>query len=143
PTRSRQRLGGRWLTHQPLPCSGPFELVAWRPNDKVRLRRNPRYWDAANTQSKIIDLLPIGSPNAALNLYESGIADIVWDKDLIPTELLDILAKRPDFHTFAYLGTFFYRFNVTKKPLDDERVRKAFALATDRTHLVRKLTIGG
>jgi len=33
---------------------------------QVRLRKNPRYWDAANTQSKIIDLLPIGSASSAL-----------------------------------------------------------------------------
>ena len=58
--------------------------MAWRLNDKVRLRKNPRYWDAANTRSEIIDVLPIGSPNTALNLYETGVADIVWDKDLVP-----------------------------------------------------------
>jgi len=70
-------------------------------------RKSTRYWDAANTQSEIIDVLPIGSPNAALNLYETGVADIVWDKDLVPMELLDVLTKRPDFHTFDYLGTYF------------------------------------
>src|SRR5256714_4740515 len=126
PRQAIERYGDRWLNHQPLPCSGPFQLVAWRPNDKIRLRKNLRYWDAGNTQSELIDLLPIGSPNAALNLYESGVADIVWDKDLIPTELLDILMKRPDFHTYDYVGLYFYRFNVARKPLDDPRVRKAF-----------------
>lgn len=143
PRQSIDRFGDRWLNHQPLPCSGPFELESWRPNDKVRLRRNPRYWDAANTKSEVIDLLPIGSPNAALNLYETKVADIVWDKDLIPNELLDVLMKRPDFHSYDYLGLWFYRFNVTRKPLDDPRVRKAFALATDKERLVRKLMRGG
>jgi oligopeptide transport system substrate-binding protein len=32
---------------------------------------------------------------------------------------------------------------VTRKPLDDPRVRTAFALATDRERIVRKLTFGG
>jgi oligopeptide transport system substrate-binding protein len=135
--------GDRWLSHQPLPCSGPFQLQAWRPNDKVRLRKNPHYWDAAHTQSDVIDLLPIGSPNAALNLYETHVADVVWDKDLIPAELLDVLIKRADFHSYDYLGLWFYRFNVTRKPLDDARVRRAFALATDKERLVRKLMRGG
>ena len=143
PRQSIDQYGDRWLNHQPLPCSGPFQLESWRPNDKVRLRKNPRYWDAKNTQSELIDLLPIGSPNAALNLYETRVADIVWDKDLIPTELLDVLMKRPDFHSYNYLGLWFYRFNVTRKPLDDPRVRKAFALATDKERLVRKLMRGG
>lgn len=138
-----EKYGDRWLAQRPLPSSGPYELIAWRLNDKVRLGKNRRYWDAANTQSDLIDLLPIGSPNVALNLYQTGVADIVWDKDLIPLELLDVLTNRPDFHRFDYLGTFFYRFNVTRKPLDNPLVRKAFALATDRVRIVRKLALGG
>jgi len=135
--------GDRWLNERPLPCSGPYELVDWRLNDKVRVRKNPHYWDASNTQTELVDILPIGSPNTALNLYETGIADIVWDKDLVPVELLDVLMKRPDFHSFDYLGTYFYRFNVNRKPLDDPRVRKAFALVTDKERIVNKITKGG
>jgi oligopeptide transport system substrate-binding protein len=123
--------------------SGPYELVFWRLNDKIRLRKNPRYWDAANTQSEIIDLLPVGSPNPALNLYECGEADVVWDKELVPTELMDVLLQRPDFHTFNYLGTYFFRFNVTRKPFDDPRVRRALALAIDKERLVKRITRAG
>jgi len=90
-----------------------------------------------------MDLLPTSSPNTALNLYETGVADVIWDKDLVPVELMDVLMKRPDFHSFSYLGTYFYRFNITRKPLDDPRVRRAFALATDRETLVKKLTFAG
>jgi oligopeptide transport system substrate-binding protein len=143
PRQTIDKYGDRWLMARPLPSSGPFELAAWRLNDKIRLKKNPRYWDAANTQSEIIDLLPVGSPNAALNLYTHGQADIVWDKDLVPTELVDALLQRPDFHTFDYLGTYFIRFNVTKKPFDDPRVRKALALAVDRERIVKKITRAG
>jgi len=142
PRQAIEKYGDRWITSPALPCSGPYELVAWRLNDKVRLRKNPRYWDAAHTQSGLIDILPIGSPNTALNLYASGKADIVWDKDLVPLNLMDVLIKRKDFHTFDYFGTCFYRFNVTRKPFDDARVRKAFALATDKDRIIRKLTNG-
>lgn len=143
PRQTIEKYGDHWLMARPLPSSGPFELGEWRLNDKIRLIKNPRYWDAANTQSGIIDLLPVGSPNAALNLYMSGQADIVWDKDLVPTELLDVLLKRPDFHSYDYLGTYFIRFNVTKKPFDDPRVRKALALAIDRERIVKKITRAG
>jgi oligopeptide transport system substrate-binding protein len=138
-----EKYGDRWLSARPLPSSGPYELAEWRLNDKVRLKENPRYWDAANTQSEIIDLLPIGSANAALNLYAHGQADVVWDKELIPSELLDVLLKRPDFHTFNYLGSYFIRFNVTKKPFDDPRVRRALALTVDRERIVKKITRAG
>ncbi|MSU57088.1 MAG: peptide ABC transporter substrate-binding protein [Pedosphaera sp.] len=143
PQKIIEQHGDRWLHARPLPVSGAFQLGAWRINDKVRLIRNPRYWDAANTASEIIDVLPVNSANTALNLYETGVADIVWDKDLKPVELMDVLKSRPDFHSFAYFGTYYYRFNVTKPPFNDPRVRRAFAMATDKEHLVRKLTAGG
>jgi len=142
PRNTIEQYGDRWLHAKPLPTSGAFTLGAWRVNDKVRLLRNSNYWDAANTASEIIDVLPTGSPNTALNLYETGVADIVWDKDLVPSELMDVLSNRPDFHSFTYLGTYFYRFNVTKKPFDDVRVRRAFALATDKDRIIAKLTKG-
>jgi oligopeptide transport system substrate-binding protein len=122
PRQTIEQYGDRWLHAKPLPTSGAFTLGAWRVNDKVRLLRNPRYYDATNTASEIIDVLPVGSPSTALNLYETGVADIVWDKDLVPSELMDVLIKRTDFHSFTYLGTYFYRFNVTKPPFHDARV---------------------
>ncbi len=143
PRQTIEKYGDRWLRARPLPCSGPFELVYWHLNDKVRLKKNPLYWDAARTQSELIDILPVGSANVALNLYEAGEADVVWDAALIPSELLDVLLKRPDFHTFNYLGVYFIRFNVTRKPFDDPRVRQALALAVDKERIVKKITRGG
>ena len=143
PRRCIARLGDAWIKASPMPVSGPYELSYWRLNDKVRLRKNPRYWDAANTQTEIIDLLPVGSPNVALNLYSRGQADIVWDKELVPTELMDVLLKRPDFHTFNFLATYFFRFNLTRKPFDDLRVRRALALAVDKNRIVSRITRSG
>jgi oligopeptide transport system substrate-binding protein len=143
PRRTIEEHGDRWLMARPLPSSGAFELVAWRLNDKIRLRRNPRYWDAENVRSEVIDLLPCANANTALNLYESGAADIVWDKELIPPDLIDALEQRPDFHRFDYLGIYFYRYNVTREPFDDVRVRKALALAIDRRRIVDKITRAG
>jgi oligopeptide transport system substrate-binding protein len=143
PRQVIEKHGDRWLTARPLPVSGPFTLVYWRLNDKIRLQKNPRYWDAANTQSEIIDLLPVGAPNTALNLYLCGQADIVWDKDLVPGQLLDVLLRRPDFHPFNYLGVYFIRCNVTRKPFDDPRVRRALALAIDKERIVKKISRAG
>ena len=61
----------------------------------------------------------------------------------MPTELLDALSTRSSFHKFDYLGSYFLRFNTTKKPLDDPRVRKAMALAVDKARIVEKYTKGG
>jgi len=143
PRQTISKFGDRWLMARPLPVSGAYQLEAWRVNDKIRLRKNHRYWDAANTRTELADFLPIGSPTVALNLYETGGADVVWDKELVPVELLDLLLKRPDFHAYPLLGTYFIRFNVTKKPFNDARVRQAFALAIDKERLVKKIMKAG
>jgi oligopeptide transport system substrate-binding protein len=143
PRQAIEKYGDNWMMHQPMPVSGSYELVTWRINDKVRLRKNHRYWDAANTKTEIVDFLPIGSPITALNLYETGGADLVWDKDMVPTELLDVLLKRPDFHSYTILGTYFIRCNTTRKPFDDVRVRQALSLAIDRERITKKIMRAG
>jgi oligopeptide transport system substrate-binding protein len=143
PQKQIEKFGDRWLMQKNVPVSGAFELVEWRLNDKIRFKKNPNYWDAANTKSYTIDILPVGMATTALNLYERGQVDVVWDKNLIPNELIDVLLKRSDFHTFSYLGTYFIRINVTKKPFNDPRVRKALALAIDKERIVKKITRAG
>jgi len=138
-----EKHGDRWLKASPLPTSGAYELVYWRINEKIRLRKNRNFWETAAARNSYVDLLPVGVANVAFNLYESGAADIVWDKDLIPSELLGELQKRPDFHTFNYLGSYFFRFNTTRYPLKDPRVRQALALAVNKEHILQKIVKSG
>jgi oligopeptide transport system substrate-binding protein len=143
PRKLIAKYGEDWMRARPLPGSGPYLLDSWRLNDKIRLVKNPYYWDAANTRSAVVDLLPISAPSTALNLYQSGEADIIWDRDNLPYELTDVLSKRPDFHTFPYLATYFIRCNTTRPPFNDPRVRKALALTIDKRRLVDKFLGGG
>ncbi|NDF01177.1 MAG: peptide ABC transporter substrate-binding protein, partial [Verrucomicrobia bacterium] len=73
-----EKHGDRWLLAQPVPCNGAYTLEFWRLNDRVRIRRNARHWDAANIRSEVVDFLPIKSATTALNLYETGAADVIW-----------------------------------------------------------------
>ncbi len=143
PREAIEKHGDAWMRSHPLPSSGPYQLEDWRLNHRVRLRANPRYWDAANTQCQIVDLLPLRSASTALNLYEDQVVDIIWDKELIPSELYPFLrtneSRRAHFHSFNYLGTYFLRFNTTRKPFDDPRVRRALAMTIDKQSLVDKI----
>ncbi len=143
PRQIIEKYGEDWMRARPLPTSGPYLLQEWRLNDKIRLVKNPYYWDAAHTRSAVVDCLPISEPDTALNLYQTGGADIIWDRENIPNELLDVLSRRPDFHTFPYIGTYFLRCNTTRPPFNDPRVRKALALTIDKRRLVEKILRGG
>ena len=132
--------GNHWTRPEHIVTNGPFLLSVWRLNEKIRLVKNPRYWDARNVRVRTIDALAVESRNTAFNLYATGAADLIT---AVPLPLIDLLRTRPDFHSSAALTTYFYRFNVTRPPLDDARVRKALALAINREAIVRHITRGG
>jgi len=123
--------------------NGPFLLKEWRLFDRVRLVRNPLYWDVKSVGMESIDVLPAARPITAFNLYATGAADLMMDKGLAPTPLMAELRKRADFHSAPFLGTYFIRFNATRPPFGDARVRRAFSLVVDRSELVEKITRSG
>lgn len=123
--------------------NGPFVLEEWRLFDRVRLRRNPRYWGVAGIALRSIDVLPASKPNTALNLYMTGAADLMMDKGLVPTALMGQLKPLKDFHSAPFLGNYFIRFNVQRAPFSDARVRRALSLVVDKQTLVEKITRAG
>lgn len=136
-------VGDDWVKPEHILTNGPYHLESWRINDRIRLRKNPRYWNAEGVALEVVDVLPISAANTAFNFYASGEADLMMDKGLAPPTLLDELKKRPDFHAAPFLGTYFLRFNATKPPFDDPRVRKAFAMVIDKEAITSKITRAG
>ena len=138
-----EKAGESWLRPGRLVNNGAFLLTAWRLNDRIRLTRNPRYWDAANVGMQTVDILPAPTPNTAFNLYHSGVADLILDKSMVPTSLVKELKKRPDYHATPILATYFIRYNVKREPFTDVRVRKAFSMVVDKALLTEKVTQAG
>lgn len=138
-----EKYGENWMRHYPVPSSGAYELVDWRVNDRVRVRRNPRYWDAANVQLELVDFRSGDNANAALNIYLTGGVDCMIDKVSLPVDLMDELLKRPDVEKFPYLATYFIRFNTTKAPYSDPRVRQAICMVVDKARITARTTRSG
>ncbi|VVM08518.1 Periplasmic oligopeptide-binding protein [Methylacidimicrobium cyclopophantes] len=135
--------GENWIKPGKLIGNGPYLLDSWQINDRIVLRKNPRYWRADTVRIPWIEALAVTRASTAFNLFASGKADLVLDKGLIPTFFLSELRNKPYFHSAPFLATYFYRINVTSPPLKDPRVRKALALAIDRERLIRTITRGG
>ena len=138
-----QREGDEWIKPRRLVGNGAFTLEDWRINDRIRLKKNPHYWNASNVAMRTIDVLPSARATTALNYFITGIADLMMDKGLVPNSLVGDLKKEPFFHSAPFLGTYFVRFNVTRPPFNDARVRTAFALVLDKKLLVEKITKAG
>ncbi len=129
-----------WTKPGNMVSNGPFTLELRRIRDRVRLQKNPRYWNEPVVKLERVDVLSVEKETTALNAYLNGQID--WCT-LIPTALVPQLAKREDFRVAPQLTTYFYRFNTTKPPFDDARVRKALSLVIDRRQICEKITAAG
>ncbi|MHC4197949.1 MAG: peptide ABC transporter substrate-binding protein [Planctomycetota bacterium] len=132
--------GDDWTLPGNMVCNGPFHPVVWKINNKIRMEKNPMYWDASRVRLNSVDALAIESLNTGFNVYETGGAEYLYG---VPLPLVEVLRERPDFHTHVFLATSFLRFNVAAPPFDDVRVRKAFDMAIDKERIVKYVTKGG
>lgn len=130
-----------WFLPGTLVGNGPFVVESWRVNGKMRLARSSTYWGRERVRMRYVDIYPVDNVTTALNLYLTGEVD--WLPGQYPLDVVQDLKKRPDFYAHAGLSTYFYRFNCTKPPFDDVRVRKALCLAVDRREIVEHITQRG
>jgi oligopeptide transport system substrate-binding protein len=137
-----EKYGEEWIKPEHIVSNGPFVLGEWLLNRRVRFVKNPRYWDADQVALQVADGLTGDNINANFNLYMSGVLDWV-DSGAVPLFVVPELMKRPDFHVSPFFNTYFYRFNVTRPPFDDARVRKAFYLAMDAEAITKYVLKAG
>ncbi len=131
--------GKRWTRPGNIVGNGPFVLAEWKPQHKIVMTKNRRYWNAANVGLERIVAFPISNENTALLRYQAGDFHLLPS---LPADKIPKLKTHPDYHKAPYLGTYFYRFNCTRKPFDDPRVRKAFNLALDKAKLCKYVLHG-
>ena len=129
-----------WTKSGNIVSNGPFLLAFRRIRDRVRLVRNPDYWNAKVVEFKIVDALAVKSATTSINMYLNGQLD--WTMT-VPSPILPDLKKRDDFTATPGLITYFYRLNVNKPPLDDVHVRRALNMAINKQLICDKVGKAG
>ncbi len=137
------------FTKPPLVSNGPFVLSEWQYKRRLRLVKNPYYWDRDSVSLDIIDTISADDGYAAFQMYETGAVD--WIADVHP-DIADKLKQsaREDFHIWTGFGTYYYEFLTTPSlpdgrpnPFADVRVRQAFAMAIDKQVITRNIVTTG
>jgi ABC-type oligopeptide transport system substrate-binding subunit/class 3 adenylate cyclase len=138
--------GEAWTECGDLVSNGPFRLASRIPGERITLARNPRYHGRREGNVDRIKLiLNVPEPSSAgLALYEGNALDVLRVDSLLPAER-DHARQR---HAGEYLAqpepsTSYIIFNPGLSPFDDLRVRRAFALGTDREQLASMLVDSG
>jgi oligopeptide transport system substrate-binding protein len=129
-----ERYGDHWTDPSHLVTDGPFRLMEWRHEYKLTLSANPGYY-AGRPRLDLVEMFVVNERTTALTLYETGDLDFVN----LPPEAIPFYQKALDYMRGPLLRSYYYGFNVSKKPFDDARVRRAFSMAIDRAELPRVL----
>jgi dipeptide transport system substrate-binding protein len=116
--------------------NGPFNLSDWQHDSEFTFTKNPKYWDAKHVKIDKVHWAMVNDENTEYQMYKTG--DL--DTSDVPAELADQLFKSGDVKVEDQAGEYFYRFNLTKAPFQNENIRKAFALAVNQQQMVDLVT---
>jgi oligopeptide transport system substrate-binding protein len=136
--------GSAWTKPGNYIGNGPFLLDEWIPNKLIRVRRSPTYWDHATVWLNDVVFYPIDSTDAEERMFRAGQLHVTSS---IPIEKIAVYkndsALAPLLRQETNLATYVYRFNTTRPPFNDVRVRQALTFAIDRQRIVERVAKGG
>ena len=107
--------------------TGPFKFIEWKKNDQCSYERFDDYWGEKPSYKNLI-IRTIVEANSRVIELESGTVDIAYS---IPANDIERLKENENTDVVERLSTTveYLDMNVTKKPLDDVRVRQAIDYA--------------
>ena len=129
-----------WIRPENIVVNGPFQIEFRRLRDRIRLKKNPLYWNKDSIALNTVDALAVESSTTGLNMYLEG--DVDWMPSP-PSEVIPQLEGREDYHAMSSLSIYFYRVNVTREPFDNPLVRMALSRAIDRERICRAILRAG
>jgi len=133
----------RWTRPENIVSNGPFRVKEWTPNKRIVTERNPEFRNASGTALSAIVFYPYDSAAAQDAAFRAGQIHLTSEVPLSKIQAYRMSERAAQLRTDAFLETRFFRFNLTRAPLDDPRVRQALARAFDRKSLVENVTLGG
>ena len=121
--------------------NGPFKLDSWEINKSLKVSRNELYWGNAFNKINGIEFLPIDNELTQDRLFRSGGLHLA---NTVPTEKIKRYREErsKELVEHNYFGTYYYRINTRKYPLNNVKFRKALSLSIDRDLIVKSILKG-
>lgn len=117
--------------------SGPYKVEDWNgTSGTFKLVKNDNYWDAENVKTKTINVQTVKKPDTAVQMYKQGQLDFA---DISATSAIyNANKKNADVVGVPEATTAYVVYNLTGsvKGLDNQKIRQALNLATDRKGIV-------
>jgi len=127
--------GEAWTERSNIVTNGAFTLETWVRDKSMTLARYPEYHGRFPGNLQRVELTFDVEWALQMEMYEAGDLDFV---SFGGTPLERDRARRRhagEYVSAPMLGATYVGFDVSRSPFDDPRVRRAFALATDKVTL--------
>lgn len=114
--------------------TGPFTFIEYVKGSHWSGRKNPNYHEAGKPYLDAYRAIFITDPSRQTTAVRSKQAMIEF-RGFTPTQVADLSRALPNdlaIQEASWVCVNYISFNTTKKPFDDERVRRALTLAVDR-----------
>lgn len=134
--------GTEWTKPGNFVGNGPFNLTKWELNKIIEVKKNESYWDKENIFLNGIEFYPIENQTTEERLFRTRQLDLTSS---LPISKIAVYKSNKDKNLVIepYLGTYYYRINVTRDPVKNNKIRKALSMAIDRKAIVENVTKGG
>ena len=121
--------------------TGGYILEKWEPGVRALVRRNPNYWKEGRAHFDEVETLSITDTNARTSALKTG---QIHYMDRVELKTVHLMKRMPGINITATTGTahFSIPMLVDKTPYNDNNVRMALKLATDRKELLEKILRG-
>jgi peptide/nickel transport system substrate-binding protein len=124
--------------------TGPFKFVEYKPNQGIRLARNPDYWRPDRPYLDGIEWTIIPNRSTSILGFVSGKFDMTFPYDVTVPLLKDIKNQAPqavcEMRPVNVRTTLLPNHRIT--PFDNVEVRRALALALDRQAFITIISEG-
>jgi peptide/nickel transport system substrate-binding protein len=132
-------LGNAWLKSHSA-ASGPYKLIAWKPDESVILEANPKFRLGTPLNKRVI-VRHVAETAAQLLLLEKGDVDIA--RDLSPDQLATLKGNK-DIKVESFPGSdnWYMSMNVADEHLKNPKVREALKYAVDYDGMVNSFLKG-
>ncbi len=133
--------GADWIKAENMVSNGAYTLSDWRPNEVIRLEKNPTYFDAPTVAIDTVFVYPTEDRGAAIRRFRAGELDSNSD---VPAAQVPLLRETMPqvLRISPRLQTLYVTFNTRIAPFDDPRVRTALAMALDRRTIAEDIFNG-
>jgi len=124
--------------------TGPFKFVEFKPNESIRLTKNPDYWKPGLPYLDGIEYTVSRNRSTVILSFIAGQYDLTFAGSVSVPLMHDIEKQRPDATCILPGGSVSTNLvvNREKPPFDNADLRRAMALTLDRKSFIDILTEG-